>query len=123
MAVQPKPKLRIVDDGDVREHYCNKLVSSNFDGAAVTLTLGTTRYTPEQTDDLPKAGAQPDIFVTNRIALAPAAAIELLNALNMILNAMSKSGAGGITAGQPPATAAKPEQPPAARTGQAPAKN
>ena len=32
--------------------------------------------------------------------LAPAAAIELLNALNMILNAMSKSGAGGITVGR-----------------------
>jgi hypothetical protein len=37
---------KIVDDPSVRDFYANKLISAFFDGGAVIVTLGVTRFVP-----------------------------------------------------------------------------
>jgi hypothetical protein len=71
---QQKP--RIQDDARVLEVYGNKVVSTSFDGGAVVITIGTTRFLPDRIDDAPQQGQQPVIYVTARLALSPAAAVE-----------------------------------------------
>src|SRR6516164_11712533 len=97
---QQKP--RIEDDPRVLEVYGNKLVSTSFDGGAVVVTIGAARFLPERIDDVPQQGHQPVIHVTARLALSPAAAVELGNALNNILRAMA------TRAGTPGAPSQKP---------------
>ena len=53
MAKEPK-KIQIIDDTSVRELYANKLVSASFDGGAVVITLGVTRFVPEIVHRLPR---------------------------------------------------------------------
>ena len=48
--VSETKKLKIVDDPSVRETYANKLISASFDGGAVIVTLGATRFVPESTE-------------------------------------------------------------------------
>ena len=99
---QQKP--RIQDDAGVLEVYGNKVISAAFDGGAVLITIGTTRFfLPERLDDAPQQGQQPVVHVTARLALSPSAAVELGNALNNILRAM------GTTRATPPGTA--PQKP------------
>src|SRR5215471_4937676 len=88
---QQKP--RVEDDPRVLEVYGNKLVSTSFDGGAVVITIGAARFIPERIDDVPQQGHQPVIHVTARLALSPAAAVELGNALNNILRAMTTRAA------------------------------
>jgi hypothetical protein len=94
---QQKP--RIEDDPRVLEVFGNKLVSTSFDGGAVVITIGTARFLPERIDDVPQQGQQPAIRVTARLALSPPAAIELANALNNILRAMTTRAAPPGAAG------------------------
>jgi hypothetical protein len=94
---QQKP--RVEDDPRVLEVYGNKVVSTSFDGGAVVITIGTTRFLPDRVDEVPQQGQQPVIHVTARLALSPPAAVELGNALNNILRAMA-TRAG--TPGAPP---------------------
>ena len=97
---QQKP--RVEDDPRVLEVYGNKLVSTSFDGGAVVITIGTARFLPERIDDVPQQGHQPVIHVTARLALSPAAAVELGNALNNILRAMAtRAGPAGAAPQKP----------------------
>jgi hypothetical protein len=89
MADQP-PKFKIIDNAAVVETYANKLVAASFDGGAVVLTLGATRFVPETAADTPKEGALPPVFVTQRLALSPAGAMEVANALNNMLKTLSE---------------------------------
>jgi hypothetical protein len=43
---EQKPKFRILDNAAVVETYANKFIGSSFDGGAVMLTFGTTRFIP-----------------------------------------------------------------------------
>ena len=99
---QQKP--RIQDNAGVFEVYGNKVVSAAFDGGAVLITIGTTRFfLPERIDDAPQQGQQPVIHVTARLALSPSAAVELGNALNNILRAMATRAAPpGVASPQKP---------------------
>src|SRR6516165_5679067 len=97
---QQKP--RVEDDPRVLEVYGNKVVSTSFDGGAVVITIGTSRFLPERIDDAPQQGQQPVIHVTARLALSPPAAVELGNALNNILRAMTTKAAPPETPPQIP---------------------
>jgi hypothetical protein len=78
-------KFKIVDDPTVSEVYANKLVAAFFDGAALVITLGATRFTPGDSSESPKDGAAPPVHVTARLFISPAGAVELTNALNNML--------------------------------------
>ena len=87
--VQPKPR-RIEDDPHVLEVYGNKLVNLSYDGGAVVVTIGSTRFLPDRMDDAQQQTQQPVVHVTARLALSPSAAVELVNALTNILGAITK---------------------------------
>lgn len=89
MADAPQ-KFELVDNPSIGEVYANKLVATSFDGGAVTVTLGTTRFLPEH-GGTPKAKKQvATVHVTTRIALSPNAAVELASALGAILKNLSQ---------------------------------
>ncbi len=90
---EKKAKLRIRDNPYVSEIYCNKFLFSGFDGGAVTLTFGNMRMIAERTDEGPKPGSHPEIFITQRLSLSPSAAVELINGLNTIMGALIQAQA------------------------------
>jgi hypothetical protein len=83
-------KFKILDDPSVRESYANKLISASFDGGAVVVTLGTTRFMPEDSTQSPKEGNLPPVHVTARLAISPGGAVELANALTNMLKTLSE---------------------------------
>ena len=95
-------KLQIIDNPSVGELYANTLVATSFDGGAVVITLGATRFVPEQSSMTPKEGTLPPVHVTARLAISPAGAVELANALNAMLKTLSEM--------QQKAAATKPPQ-------------
>ena len=84
-----KPRIR--DNPAILEIYSNKLISTSFDGGALVITMGATRFLPERIDEPPKQGQHPEVYVTSRLALSPSAAVELVNNLNNMLSALSKA--------------------------------
>jgi hypothetical protein len=95
-------KLKIIDNPSVAESYANKLVAASFDGGADIITLGTARFVPEDNAKTPKEGSLPPVYVTVRLAISPAGAVELANALNAMLKTLSEI--------QQKAAAAKPSK-------------
>jgi hypothetical protein len=85
-----RQKLKIIDNPSVAESYANKLVAASFDGGAVVITLGATRFVPENQAKAPKEGSLPPVHVTARLAISPAGAVELANALNAMLKTLSQ---------------------------------
>src|SRR5262245_12317452 len=86
-------QLRLVDNANITEAYANKLISASFDGGAVIVTLGTTRYNPQISDDTGGEAQQHSIHVTARLALSPPAVMELINGPNNLLVQLNKVGA------------------------------
>jgi hypothetical protein len=82
-------KPRVVDNPDVGEIYANKTIGASFDGGGITVLLGCSRVVPEFVDAPPERSEPPAVYVTGRLTLSPAAAVELMNALNGILAALS----------------------------------
>jgi hypothetical protein len=79
-------KLKIIDNPSVAESYANKLITASFDGGAVVITLGATRFMPQEGSKTPKEGLP--VHVTARVAISPAGAVELANALNAMLKTL-----------------------------------
>jgi hypothetical protein len=84
------PKFKIVDNPSIAESYANKLITASFDGGAVVITLGATRFVPESSTEQPKEGTHLPVHVTARIALSPGGAVELANALGNMLKTLSE---------------------------------
>src|SRR5262245_30930518 len=84
---------RVVDNPNVAEVYANKLISASYDGGGVVVTLGTTRYIPQLSDDAGKEAQQHFVHVTARLALSPSAVMEVINGLNNLLAQLTKAGA------------------------------
>ena len=61
--------------------------------SAVTLTFGTIRLVTEKTDEGPREGSQPAVYITHRLSLSPSAAVELINGLNTVLSALTQAQA------------------------------
>jgi hypothetical protein len=94
-------KLEVIDNPSVAEFYANKLVAASFDGGAVIITLGATRFMPEK-GAKPKEGSLPPVHVTARLAISPAGAVELANALNAMLKTLSEMQQKAAAAKPPP---------------------
>jgi hypothetical protein len=89
MADEPQ-KFEIVDNPSVGESYANKLIAASFDGGAVVITLGTARFLPGISGKPPKKDSPQPIYVTARLALSPAGAVELANALAAMLKTLGQ---------------------------------
>jgi hypothetical protein len=98
----PNQKSRVVDDPTIREAYGDKLVSVSFNGGVLIATMGTVRMVPDRIDDPPRSGHAPDVHVTVRLALSPPAAVELVNGISSLLNAVTLAQAmpPGASGGQ-----------------------
>ncbi|MEM7399103.1 MAG: hypothetical protein AAF354_09195 [Pseudomonadota bacterium] len=94
---EAKPRqepMTVVDDTATKEVYANKLIATTFDGGALSITLGTTRYVPERIErDAKGQSSQAQVYVTSRLALSPVAAMELTRALTNMLGSLSKMAA------------------------------
>lgn len=90
MAEEQQTKLRIQDNPSVTEVYVNKFLGAVFDGGAVALTFGSVRPVKEQTGDGPLEARQAVVHVTQRLALSPAATIELINGLKQTLTTLTQ---------------------------------
>jgi hypothetical protein len=100
----------VIDDPTVREVYANKLISAQFDGGTVVITMGTHRTTPKRINDrADTSGMMPDVYVSARLALSPPAAVELINVLNGMMNAVNAAAAhAAATAATSSHSGAKP---------------
>jgi hypothetical protein len=90
MADHPN-KPRVVDNPDVGEIYVNKTIGCSYDGGAISVLLGCSRIVPGRLDARLEEDQLPAVHVTGRLALSPAAAVELINTLNGILAAISRA--------------------------------
>jgi hypothetical protein len=100
-------KPRVVDNPDVAEIYVNKTIGCSYDGSAISVLLGCSRVVPGRLDAKLEEDQLPAVHVTGRLALSPAAAVELMNTLNGILAAISKAPNSPMSA-FPGATPPKP---------------
>jgi hypothetical protein len=94
-------KLKVIDNPSVGELYANKLVAASFDGGSVVITLGTARVVLDQNAKAPKEAAPPPVHVTARLAISPAGAVELANALTAMLKTLSQMQQKAAAAAQP----------------------
>ena len=88
--VDKAQKIEVIDNPSVAEIYANKLIAASFDGGAVVITLGTTRFVPQKNTEASKDGGPPPVHVTARLAVSPAGAVELANALGSMLRKLSE---------------------------------
>jgi hypothetical protein len=80
-------RLKVHDDPSIRETYVNQMVSASFDGGSLILTLGVRRYVPDCVGEPIKPSS---VLVTERLALTPAVAIEMVNSLQGLLAIASR---------------------------------
>jgi hypothetical protein len=78
-------KLRVVENSTVGELFANKLIATFFDGGAVNLTFGVTRMIPDRIENVPVPANAPSVHVCARLTLTPGAAMEVVGALNGLL--------------------------------------
>lgn len=90
MAEELQSKFRVQDNPAVTEVYVNKFLGAVFDGGAVALTFGSIRPFADQTGDGPIEARQAVVHVTQRLALSPAATIELINGLKQTLTMLTQ---------------------------------
>lgn len=79
---------QVVDDSSVKEVYVNKLISAAFDGACVSLTFGVARVLPLGNQEASSESA--NVHVTTRLALSPAAAVDLTKNLGKMLTTLKE---------------------------------
>jgi hypothetical protein len=82
--------FNIIDNPAISELYANKLIGTSFDGGAVSITLGATRFVPQKGGESPKKDQPASVHVTARLALSPGGAVELANALGAMLKTLSQ---------------------------------
>lgn len=87
MANQTTPKPRIVGYGSGPRIYGGELVSTFFDGAAITITLGNLDARQDRLDDRPKG--PPDLAISGQVTMTPAAAVKVIQAINNLLGTVA----------------------------------
>lgn len=87
-----KKSSAIFDDPSVKEIYANKLVGTTFDGGTLSITMGVARVLPPIGAEVERE-ASPQVHVTARLALSPAAAVELTNNLGKMLSKLNQIAA------------------------------
>jgi hypothetical protein len=107
VAEEQQKKLRVQDNPAVTEVYVNKFLGAVYDGGAVALTFGSIRPFAEQIGDGPIEARQAVVHVTQRLALSPAATIELINGLKQTLTTLTPD-AQAIAGREPAVSRLKP---------------
>jgi len=85
MQKKPEFQTRFIDRPEVSETFADSIRSLSFDGQTMRIDFCTTRL------DQPKPPTARQYPIC-RLVLTPAAAIDLFNKLQQIVNALEKSG-------------------------------
>jgi hypothetical protein len=85
---------KVIDSPSSVEIYANIIVGTSFDGSAIIVSLGTTRFIPDQLGQ--PITTPPDVYVTGRIALSLKAALELSKAIQELVQAASNKNASSM---------------------------
>jgi hypothetical protein len=86
--VAEKQRYKIVEIPGVPEQYANQFISGGFDGSSISINLGTARMVPERMGDMPKEGAQPQVYVTTRLMMSVPSAMEMVRQLSGMMEQM-----------------------------------
>ena len=89
---------KIVDVPTVQEVYANQFISAGFDGASITINLGTSPLMPSKMGEGIKEGNEPAVFVTARLAISAPAAIDFITQVSGMLDKIGLTGKGGPAA-------------------------
>ena len=85
---QTAPTLRYVDRPECTEVFADSIVSSLFDGQTLRVEFGVTRL-DEVKQNAPITGRR---YPACRVALTPAAAVDLINRMQQIAAALKRAG-------------------------------
>jgi hypothetical protein len=80
--------IRYIDRPDIQEHFADSVTGLLFDGQTLRLEFAVTRF-DELKPNAPITGRR---YPSCRVALSPAAAIDLINRMQQVATALSQSG-------------------------------
>jgi hypothetical protein len=81
--------VRYIDRPDLQEHFADAVTGLLFDGQTLRLEFAVTRF-DEIKANTPITGRR---YPSCRVALSPAAAIDLINRMQQVATALSQTGA------------------------------
>ena len=96
--------LRYLDRADIEETFADSINALIFDGQTLRIEFGVTRF-DEVTASTPRTGRR---YPACRLVLPPAAAVDLINRMQQIGAALTKSGV--VKAAPGPSEAPKGER-------------
>jgi hypothetical protein len=97
-AAPPAGTFRYIDRPDCMETFADCITGLAYDGQTLRLEFGVTRV-DEVKPNAPVNGRR---YTACRLALSPAAAIDLINKMQQIANALTQAGVVKQTAPVPP---------------------
>jgi hypothetical protein len=93
--------IRFIDRPDLQEHFADAVTGLLYDGQTLRIEFSVTRF-DELKANAPITGRR---YPSCRVALSPAAAIDLINRMQQVATALTQAG----LAKQNPPAAAKPK--------------
>ncbi len=100
-AAQTAATIRLVDRPELAETFADSVTGLLFDGQMLRIEFGVTRL-----DDVkPKTSLTGRRYPACRIVLPPAAAVDLINRMQQIANALTQAG---VVKANPRAETSKP---------------
>ncbi len=85
---RPAPTIRYLDRADMEETFADSITGLIFDGQTLRIEFGVTRF-----DDVkPNTSITGRRYPACRLVLPPAAAVDLINRMQQIANALTQAG-------------------------------
>ena len=85
---RPAAAIRYLDRADMEETFADSITGLIFDGQTLRIEFGVTRF-DDVKPDKPITGRR---YPACRLVLPPAAAVDLINRMQQIANALTQAG-------------------------------
>jgi hypothetical protein len=103
---RPSATIRYLDRADMEETFADSITGLIFDGQTLRIEFGVTRFDDVKTNT-PITGRR---YPACRLVLPPAAAVDLINRMQQIANALKQAGVVKAAAPRAPAEPPKGER-------------
>jgi hypothetical protein len=97
---RPPATIRYVDRADMVETFADSITGLIFDGQTLRIEFGVTRF-DDVKPNTPITGRR---YPACRLVLPPAAAVDLINRMQQIANALTQAGVVKARGGETPKT-------------------
>ncbi len=87
-AERPQASIRYLDQADMAETFADSITGLIFDGQTLRIEFGVTRFDEVK----PNTQITGRRYPACRLVLPPAAAVELINRMQQIANALTQAG-------------------------------